>query len=336
MRLSESLHKNILEVKAGWILNKFKIRKRRVVLFFEDILAEYINECEKAGYEEEMKEIGQKWMNLVIQQLLPLFIKKLPATTILNNFLGRMWINLGLMNDLHTVQEDNIIRIETKNETNVKAIGKNQFAVGFYEGVLNILFQSQMKCINVIQTTEFCEYTFKIKNESFSVAAKEKTFYDQLNYLPRNKGFTLKDCLKSKIFYLKKNQVFFREKRLTPLENTLSHLFGNYNILLNKLPHTSFIFFKQIIDEAVSNQKKLTLLKTILQSTGWGIIKIVIKNENEILFKIKNPPYGLQIEKDNWIFLINIILGYLWLLDKNFTLTNFIEKNKKLNIEYST
>jgi hypothetical protein len=66
---------------------------------------------------------------------------------------------------------------------------------------------------------------------------------------------------------------------------------------------------------------------------GWGIVKITIDKEI-IIVKIDNPPYGLQIEKDNWSFLVRMILGYLWLLDKRFKITNIDESYKNLIITY--
>ena len=50
--------------------------------------------------------------------------------------------------------------------------------------------------------------------------------------------------------------------------------------------------------------------------------------------KIKNPPLGIQKENDNWDFLILTILGYLWLIDKNFKIKE-VGMGKKLSVLYS-
>ena len=54
MKFAGSLRKNIMETIPGKILNKFKGRSSRSVVFFEDILANYIKECEARGYDEEL------------------------------------------------------------------------------------------------------------------------------------------------------------------------------------------------------------------------------------------------------------------------------------------
>ena len=78
MQLSESLRRNVMETVVGGVLNKFKIKNRRNVLFFEDILANYVKGCEDAGYGEEMKAIGQKWCILIMNQLTTKPLRKLP------------------------------------------------------------------------------------------------------------------------------------------------------------------------------------------------------------------------------------------------------------------
>jgi len=67
MRLSESLRRNIMNVIGGGIVNRFVLKKSRIdLLFFEDILANYIKGCEDAGFGKEMEETAEKWMNLTI------------------------------------------------------------------------------------------------------------------------------------------------------------------------------------------------------------------------------------------------------------------------------
>jgi hypothetical protein len=76
MRLSTLLSRNILRPDVGRLCNRFKIRSRRVVFFFEDILSLYIKECEEAGYKEEMERAGFEWGSLVFQELIPAYLKK--------------------------------------------------------------------------------------------------------------------------------------------------------------------------------------------------------------------------------------------------------------------
>jgi len=66
---------------------------------------------------------------------------------------------------------------------------------------------------------------------------------------------------------------------------------------------------------------------------GWGSINIMIEDDRYV-FKIENPPYGLQLEADNWSFLSEMILGYLWLIDNNFRLSEQRGCYKRLDIVY--
>ena len=335
MRLSESLRKNIMEATINGVLNKFKGKSRRDILFFEDILADYVKECEDAGYKKEMKLISQKWASMV-QQVIPKTLRKLSPLFLLNVIMKKAWTNIGILDDLHITKENNIIKITTKNEALTRIVGKNEFSVGSYTGILNALYNSQLECIDVIQTKETSRYTFKFKNKSFKMKTKDKDLYNSLNYLIPNKGFTLKDALEKNIFQLKENnRIYFRGKGIGPVENTIFHLISNQNMLLKKVPDISYKYFSEIIEKDSSNDRKLALLKVLLQVMGWGTIKIIIKSENEVLFKIHNQPYGLQLEKDNWDFLIKTILGYLWILDKKFKITDVKYSHRRLKILYS-
>ena len=221
MRLSESLRRNIMKVSVSGILNRFKVNVRRSVLFFEDILATYIKECEDAGYGKEIEKITQKWGNLCTLRLIPSSLKMLPTPILLNLFFGRAWINLGLMEDLHVTKKNNIIKIKTKNEYITRIIGKNKSSLGAYIGILNILCKSHIKNISVSQQKQYCEYTFRVMNKAFSTKGKDKRIYDKLNSLPIIEGFTLKDALKKNILQLKNdNRLYFREKSIVTIENT--------------------------------------------------------------------------------------------------------------------
>lgn len=336
MRLSESLRRNIMEVDVGRVINRFKVKSRRDVLFFEDILANYIKECESAGYGEESKIIGQKWMSLTTKNFLPITLRKLPYSILFNIILKKIWINLGLLDDIHVTKNNNIIKIKTTNETTTRIIGPNKAIIGIYTGLLNIIFNSQVECLNSLQTKRSCKYTFRGKKESFEIKSKKVNIYKKMNYSPKIEGFTLKDALKANIIQLdKNNRLYFRGKSLCPRENTLFHLISNKKILFKKVPHLSYNFFKNIIQEKSSNNKKLVLLKTLLEIMGWGNVKIITK-QSSIKLLIKNPPYGIQLEKDDWGFLVKSILGYLWILNKKFKILEVKESYKSLRITYST
>jgi predicted RNA methylase len=66
---------------------------------------------------------------------------------------------------------------------------------------------------------------------------------------------------------------------------------------------------------------------------GWGILTIA-QRKRDVIIEIKNPPYGLQKEKDNWNFLVSMIEGYLWNINKNFKTISVKENFKYLRIRY--
>ena len=334
MRLAESLHRNILKAGAGGLLNRFKIIPRRDVFFFENVLGTYIKECEKSGHSEEIEELGQNWGALTMKQLLPPIFKKLPPTAFLNLVMKKVWVNLGLMSDLQVSKKGDIVSIKTKNETNVRAMGKNHFAVGFYKGILSMLYGSQAESLSSNQTSGISEYTFKIKRSPFRIDSKTKAAYSKLNHFEEGEELTFKKALELKIFRLEENQLFFRGRHLSLLENTIYHLFSNSGMLLDRVPEISNGFFKNVVEVGSSPQEKLVLLKSLLQTMGWGTVKIV-QGKNKIWMDFKNPPYGLQAEKDNWVFLIQTILGYLWLIDRGYRVRDVKEEFKNLIAVYT-
>lgn len=336
MRFSYSIRKNIFETAVGGLMNKLHLHKRRDTLIFADIFTNYIKACEDAGHREEIKEIAHKWMILYFNAFVPDILKKIPPLLLLNKIMKKIWANLGLLDDLIATKEGKKIIIKTRNERITKTIGKNDFLPALYMGVLNVLFNSQIKIINAFQTkdeNQYNEYEFLIEKGNYPrFLNKEKTLYLKLNSLPTIEGFSLTDAFETGIFHLRENKIYFRDKYIYPVESTIFHLLGDKKLLFEKLPKISYEYFKEIMKES-EDKEKLTLLKTLLQIMGWGVVTI-ISEKKEIRIEIKNPPYGLQTEKDNWDFLAQIILGYLWLIDKKLKIKN-INSDKNLLIEYS-
>jgi hypothetical protein len=331
MRLSESLQRNIMKVNVGILLNMFLGRTRRDILIFEDLLASYIKECEKSGYAERLKNIHKVCSAMTVQSLLTKNLKTLPFA-FLTKIVGRVWKNLGLVDHLHVTKKGNFIEIETKNEFLTRIIGKNISMVGFYEGILNGFFKSEIECSEILQTKNNSKYIFKIKTTPFVINKKDMKIYGKLNYSHSIKGFTFKDAIKRDIFQLKQNKIYFRGKSMIPLENTIFHLLSNEGLLLEKLSQISYNFFKDIVEKQSTKEKKLILLKNFLQLIGWGSANISIIKNDKILLEIRNPPYGLQNEKDNWQIFYRIILGYLWLLDKKYKIKSIKESHKVLEV----
>ncbi|ODS37218.1 MAG: hypothetical protein A7315_04255 [Candidatus Altiarchaeales archaeon WOR_SM1_79] len=336
-RLSTSLQKGILETTVGSILNKFKIRSRRDTLFFEDIITQYVLTCEQHGHGKDIGRLSEKWGELNIHILTPAPIKKISNTLIMDRILRNVWTNLGIVDYVHLNKRYNTVYLTTKNESITRSIGRNDFMPGFFNGIVNALYNSRSKIIGVIQSKESCEYQFELTHEPVTITGKDKSLYDKLNYMEPIYGHTLGDAFRSGMLQLKDgNRIYFREKRVTITENTIFHLVGAANIMLDEVPRISYDFFSKVIEKESTDEQKLKMLKNLLQFMGWGIVTIVFRNKNEILFEIKNPPYGLQSEKDDWTVLSNVILGYLWAIDKDFEILNVNESSKNLKIMYNT
>jgi len=324
-----------METTVGGILNRFKVRSRRLTLFFEDIITEYIMECEQYGCNKDIRQLTEMWGELLFYKLVPVSFKKLP-TPVLIKIAKKSWSNLGILDDIHVDKKGDTIYVTTRGESITNSIGKNDFMIGFFKGAASALYSSRLNVIGVIQNKELCEYQFKLTHEPITIIGKDKSLYDKLNYLEPLDGFILGDAFRKSTLQLReRNRILFREKRIIIMENTIFQLVGAVNLLLDELPKISYNFFSSVIEKESADEQKLNMLKNLLQIMGWGAVKIIVRNRGEILLEIKNPPYGLQLEKDNWHFLNRTILGYLWLLDEGFRIMDINESYKNLNVLYS-
>jgi hypothetical protein len=337
MRLSESIRRKVLEISAGWIVNKFKIRKRRDTLFFEDIIAEYFRRCEAAGFGNEMEELGREWMALYFTKLLPDSLKKAPPDVLLNSIISRIWSNLGLMDNFFMAFEGDMVRIKTINEGVTRIVGTNRGMVGFHKGIINALFGRAVETVEFNQKKENCAYAFRLLEGEFGIEGKDKEMYNKLNQFPEDiRGFNLKDAVENGVFVLKAgNRIYFKEKLICPVENTISHLIGNKGVMLDSVAHISERYFSGILKEKESKESRLTLLRLLLESMGWGLVRIMVDKKERITVIIKNPPYGLQSRGDNWNFLSNTILGYLRTIDKRYIIKSTKKADRKLTVTYS-
>jgi len=334
MKISEFLRRKTLHVAGGVILNYFKIKKRRDTLYFGDIPAKYFFVCEKNGFSEQIQKIGQKWMYLYFSTLLPNAFKKIPPEDLLNGIVKRIWINMGVMNDFSISRDGNILAIETKREGMTELIGRNSFLTGFHRGVVNALYRKEVEILDVKQNKRQCLYTFRVLDKDFKVNGKSKEEYDKLNDAAQLKSPTLHEMLKSRVFRLEGNKLYFRGKIIYPIENTAIHLFGNRGLMLESVPEISYEFFREILDKNSREEDKLRLLKNLLQVMGWGIFGIT-KGDSYLNVKIENPPYGLQRERENWDFLIKMIEGYVRTIEENYRIEKVNEGYKVLNIGFS-
>ncbi len=332
MRLSLSIQMDVLKAKAGSILNTFKVLPRRDVLFFEDIFANYVLECEKAGFGKEVYDIGKKW-NALGTSRIPSAFRSFGIEYIVNLVVNKVWINLGLLDEFRMDHSGKVYTFSTKNEFITRVIGENMFTRGGAAGSVAGFYNRDAACREYSQTKNECRYVIELLDAPFVLTAKGAGEYARLNAV-LGEGFSLKKALLSGFFQLRDNRITFRSRTLLCLENTGFHLIGGRGILLERLADITASFFKDLIEKEASPNSKLVLLKNILQACGWGDVAL-IREGGLLKFLIAHPPYGLQVEEDNWAVLSYLVLGYLRLISKKVVLDKTELLDGKLLIIYS-
>lgn len=333
MKLSESLRRGIMKSSVGGIINNLEGKKRRTTLFFENILADYVKLCEDEGYGDDIERIGEEWTSIGTKHLGKLSVFK---SILLFNYAAKIvWSNLGLIDDFLMEKRDDELIVKTKNEFITRTIGKNRFIVGVIRGFLQSYFGKKVILLDSKASGEDMHYTFRLTGEIHTVHIRNKEQYNKLNERQSGSGVTLKNALQSRILTLKdKNRIYFRDRPLIPVENTVFHIIGNKNILMDRVPAISFNFFKGIVNETAPPEKNILLLKTLMQATGWCNVKIML-SETGITMQLTNLPVGLQEEQDNWIFLTNVITGYLWIMDKRYRMEKVLTKQNKVYLLFN-
>lgn len=333
MKLSHSIHKGVLESAVGSLINKFHFKPRRDTLFFDDITIRYLQECDKKNF-DEIRELVKKWMFVLFDSLLPPMLKGLPPVFFFNQFIKKIWLNLGYMEDLYLEKKGEKLFVTTKNERYLKTIGINSFTVGGFQGALALIFNHDADYIGVKKRGNNCTYEFRLKQARLVIPHKSMDNYLKSNEFQMPEGFTLKDALKFGIFKLEANKLYLRGTGISALENTYFHLLSQKKILFDKLAVFSYEYFKEVVDKKTSESEKIKFLKTLLQTMGWGVVIVFYKSKKDITVQIKHPPHGIQKEDDNWSFLNVTILGYLWLLNRKLKISSVKFKNETLEVSY--
>jgi hypothetical protein len=201
-----------------------------------------------------------------------------------------------------------------------------------YAGGLSTIFGKTFQKVHAAQDAE-SEYAFRFLEKPYTPCSRTTKEYYKLNECEtKEKGISLKECISKRLITIDGNVVLFRGKRLVTLENTIFHMLGNENMFLDGLSRISFGYFRKLLS-AESENRYFFILKTLLQSFGFGMIN-VISDENNIVIDVKNPTYGLQKYCENWEFLAHVILGYLWLVDKKIKYEGSKVKFKRVTLYY--
>ncbi len=334
MKISDFLRNKTFQIAGGVILNYFKIKKRRNTLYFGEIPARYFVLCESKGFGNEMREVARDWMYLYFSTLVPQSFRKINPQDLLNGLIRKVWMNMGFLSDMKVSIEGNVISVETVGEGTTELIGRNSFQPGIYEGIFTSLYGRRMKLLRSSQTPERSGYAFEVTDEEFSLGGRQKDEYNHLNSMPKVRGLTLEDMLRSNVFYLRGQKLYFRGKVIYPIENTAIHLFSNRAIMLDKVPGISRDFFAGVLESGSSPDERLRLLKNLMQAMGWGMFSIA-RTGSAIKIRIANPPFGLQKEEDNWDFLARMLLGYAKTIDERYELERIARGYRLLSMGFS-
>jgi hypothetical protein len=315
LKLSTSLSKDVLQAVVGAVINRDRGGKRRYTLFFEEIFADYILAIENEGFRDESSSIARQWMRLAMNNIITSLPAKLPPKVFLNILLKNIWAQLGLMDDFKLTQQKGVVRIKTVREGVSRLIGPTVFLTGFYEGILNAVYGREVELTKCSQSKSICDYTYRLGGGDVIIQSKDKAEYRRLNSLdnlPEGSGVNLKKAIRNKMFQLRdRNRLYFRSMPVGPIESSVFHLFGDKEILLDYVPEISKRCFSNALDYGFKpgDMENLNLLKSIMEAMGWGIFRI--QAADDIMFDVRNPPYGLQVSEDNWEFLMQAILGFI-------------------------
>lgn len=331
MRLSESLRKNVFETTAGGITNKFRIKKRRTTLFFEDILALYIRLCESGGHPDEMFDAGKEWGALGTTKLGKL--RMFHSITLLNKVMNSVWNNIGLIDDFSVVKKGRLVTVRTRNEFITRVIGPSRFMEGFFAGCALSFLGREVRMAGSKASGGNATYVYEVLDGKSRVEGKDKETYNRMNSLPQSPGLTLKKSIEARVFSIRGNMIYFRGKSVIPVENTIFHILGARGILMDRVADISSAFFSGVLKEDATAEGRLLLLKNLMQTMGWCRMRIV-RSGSAMRIEIDNLPVGLQKSKDNWAFLAFLIIGYIRAADKNLSMRSVAEGDRKMTMVF--
>jgi len=335
MNLAGSIHKGIISIKPGGVHNTHILKRRRNTIFFEDLISEYYKICEQHGHGEQLYSTAQEWMAKVGITLSPPEVLKNPGINIINNIQNPMWSNLGLINKIHAEQDKDRVSVTVESPCCTRIIGKNAFMSGVFTGAMNYAFLRQVELLSEKTTKERSIFEYKILSTKFVNNAIDRQKYIKMNEIPDTKSTSMKHALNAKTIQLhENNRLYLRNHPLWYVENTIFHMLGHRGLMLAELEDLSKNFFKSLIDKDTSLENKLRLLKTIIQTLGWGIVTILIDG-NQIIIKIDFIPHGLQTTPDNYSLLTSVWTGYLKAINENSELQNSTVTSNTHYLKYS-
>ncbi len=335
MSLADFIQRKIVQSRRGSLFSSGFGKKRRDILFFEEILANYFQMCEKAGFEKEMEELAGDWMTIMINAYAPSVVKVLPLESCINLLLERLWKKIGILEKCHAKKSGENTIIETKGEPFVRFIGENSFSKGLFTGVVEAYYLKKANLVNLDWNGTGGVYTIALGNEKIDLALKDKKEYYWLNTMRPNKKQSLEELIRAGAVSLRKNRVFYLGKKMFIMETSLPHLIAQKGVKLELLARASEDFFKTKLSKSREFNGGFRHAKLLFQLNGFGEVDI-LQNGKSLSVNIRHPPYGMQLAKDKWDFIAQYILGYLRAMDNSFKFVGSKEFSRKLILSYKS
>jgi len=327
------LSKNLVESYVGGLISRFQVKRRRSVLFFDDIIADYARYCEDSGHWNMMLSAAEEAGVLMARLFIPGYMKTMPPSMVFNGPGKLIWKRTGLLSDIDFSIKDGTVRIETKDEAISDVIGCNSIAAGSWMGAASFLMGKRLALESISYKEPNSEYVFRVTHDPPRVPhSKPKERYDALNSYRMEEGFSLKDAISAGVIRTDGDLMYFRGRRLFYSENTLFHLLSKCPDI-GRVSVISARFFDDIIDAEATDKEKLRLMKTLLQSMGWGITNSIMKENGDVRVVLESPPVGLQVA-ENYKFLVNTIHGYMMAVDERFVLRDSVYAGRKLTMDF--
>lgn len=298
----------IIKTQPGTLVNTYKERKRRNVGFLDEVLSEYIRECERAGHQKETHEMGFRWGSSYTAGIIYHMADRPPALTLINNSMKLLWRSMDLLVDCGLAEEGRLLRFHTQGECFTRSIGENHFTRGLYRGVFSTLYGRELEGTDFSQNKNGSVYVYRISESPFTARCKDSMEYYRLNEAPEGATYGMEEAKREGIIKADSNRLSFGGKHLQLIEGTLFHSVSNAGVNLGYVAGLTSAYLKGSLPSSL--EASCLLLKKFLESCGWGSIGIEV-SKKEIAARISCPPYGFQPEEDNWGYLVYTMLGFL-------------------------
>lgn len=319
MSWSTALYEKIIQTGPGLLLSRMKLGKRRVVLFPRDILADYFSACSLCGKEKSLYTHALDWSSLFCHARFPSWMGSLSPEWIVNHFLRHVWKKTGGITHIFLTRKGNLLSMRLTNELITQKMGPNVFTQGSIAGILQHVYRRKLAPASTSRDGESATYSYLLSDEKIipNLSVKKE---NTLIFFQKSRGLDLQHALQNGLITAgPQNALLFRQTPLLMMENTFLHMIGNEKLELESISKASRNYFFPLIEKESSLSQRVVLLKSLLQSFGWGV-PIFYFDENDIRLTIQNSPLPLVGVLFNPLFYLKTIEGYLCASSEEFFL----------------